>query len=74
MIEPVGKFTVATRAHHVDSIARTVELLRRYGEDVASFDRGEIQERLGSATYLARLPLALGKRPVRPGSSRLAAC
>ena len=52
VIEPVGKFTVATRPHHVEAIARTVTLLRGYGEDVTAYDRSEIQERLGSDTYL----------------------
>jgi glycine/D-amino acid oxidase-like deaminating enzyme len=53
VIEPVGKFTVATRPHHVDSLARTVELLRSYGEDVTAHDCGEIRDQLGSTTYLA---------------------
>jgi glycine/D-amino acid oxidase-like deaminating enzyme len=53
VIEPVGKFTVATRAHHVESIRRTVGLLQSYAEDVTAYDRVEIQERLGSATYVA---------------------
>jgi glycine/D-amino acid oxidase-like deaminating enzyme len=53
VIEPVGKFTVATRPHEVEALARTVELLRGYGEDVELHDRDEIRARLGSNTSLA---------------------
>jgi glycine/D-amino acid oxidase-like deaminating enzyme len=53
VIEPVGKFNVATRPHHVDALARAVALLRRYGEEAELFDRDQIRDRLGSASHLA---------------------
>lgn len=53
VIEPVGKYTVATRRHHADAIGGAVNLLRHHGEDVVALDRDEIRARLGSATYLA---------------------
>ena len=53
IIEPVGKYTVATRPHAMAEINSAVTMLRSYGEDVEQFDGDEIRRRLGSTSYLA---------------------
>ena len=53
IIEPVGKYTVATRPHAMAEINSAVTMLRSYGEDVEQFDGDEVRRRLGSTSYLA---------------------
>ncbi|MDF2733175.1 MAG: putative FAD-dependent oxidoreductase, partial [Desertimonas sp.] len=52
IIEPVGKYTVATRPHEVAEVAAAVTMLRSYGEDAEQLNDEEIRRRLGSTSYL----------------------
>lgn len=60
VIQPTGKYTVATEPHHVSDVHASAALLDRYGEDVEELDGDGIQNVLGSPTYRAGYHLRSG--------------
>lgn len=53
VVRPTGKLTVATRPHHAESLAATVELFNRYGQQATLLDLDQLASVVRSPTYLA---------------------
>lgn len=52
VIQPHGKYTVATDRHQRDALAASVSVLRRYGQDVDDLDGDAVREQVASPRYL----------------------
>lgn len=52
VVEACGKLSVATRPHHVDALARSADLLRRYGQRVRVLTGDEARTEVASPSYL----------------------
>lgn len=52
VIAPCGKLTVATRSHHLDDIATSIDVLRAHGQTVQLYDRDDLGAHVASPTYL----------------------
>lgn len=58
VIDPCGKYTVATSAHHVRELATSVDVLHRYGQEVALLDGEAMRERIASPGFAGGYHLA----------------
>jgi glycine/D-amino acid oxidase-like deaminating enzyme len=52
IIQPAGKFTVATSTHHLDQLAASIDVLRHYGQTVRQMGPDEVRAEVNSPTYL----------------------
>jgi glycine/D-amino acid oxidase-like deaminating enzyme len=55
VVQPCGKFTVATRPHQLGELDTSRELLSSYGQTVRRLDRDEMRCEVGSPAYLGGL-------------------
>lgn len=52
IIEATGKLTVATTDAHLARLGSSVEVFRRYGQDIVGLDAGQLVEHASSPTFL----------------------
>ena len=63
-----GKTAVATAPHHVDALASSARLHRRYGEDATLLTQDEVRADIDSPTYLGGLRVRSGGGLVDPAA------